>query len=344
MTTLAPAPAISMRPVPWPRLAWVVWRRSRNSLWATLTVLALISVYLVIDGNRMRSAYATYLHCRPVRSAPCRFAWQTFHDNYSQPGLLGVILLFLPGMIGAFVGAPALARELETGTVRYAWTQAVGRTRWAIATLVPPAVGVAVIMAGFGAVVSWYNQPLVGAGITPRLHNIVFPVTGIAVAGWALLGFALGVAAGLLWHRVVPALAIAFAAWFGLAFLTANVLRPNYRAPLTTTSLELPGSDLSLDQWWSKAGVRVSSTQVNHVVQAIGYQNVGGSGKVTARPGADNGIDPVQYLLQHGYAQVTSYQPASRYWAFQWIEFGWLTALALLLLSATLWLLRRRPA
>ena len=29
-------------------------------------------------------------------------------------------------------------------------------------------------------------------------------------------------------------------------------------------------------------------------------------------------IDPVQYLLQHGYTQWTSYQPDSRYWAFQW--------------------------
>ncbi|MCW2529776.1 MAG: hypothetical protein JWM76_4636, partial [Pseudonocardiales bacterium] len=37
-------------------------------------------------------------------------------------------------------------------------------------------------------------------------------------------------------------------------------------------------------------------------------------------------------------------QPDSRYWTFQWIEFGWLTALALLLLGAAFWLLRRRPA
>jgi LPXTG-motif cell wall-anchored protein len=41
---------------------------------------------------------------------------------------------------------------------------------------------------------------------------------------------------------------------------------------------------------------------------------------------------------------MTSYQPDSRYWPFQWIETGWLTALALLLLGATLWLLRRRQA
>ena len=86
-----------------------------------------------------------------------------------------------------------LARELESGTFRYAWTQAVGRMRWAVAALVPRRLGVAVIMAAFGAVVTWHNQPLVEAGITPRLHTTVFPVTGLAGAGWALAGFALGV-------------------------------------------------------------------------------------------------------------------------------------------------------
>lgn len=57
-----------------------------------------------------------------------------------------------------------------------------------------------------------------------------------------------------------------------------------------------------------------------------------------------NSIDPVHYLAQHGYTQVTSYQPDSRYWTLQWIEFGWLPALAFVLLGTALWLLRRRPA
>jgi hypothetical protein len=344
MTAIAAVPAAPLRPVGWSRLGWVVWRRYRTSLAATASVLALIAVYLVISGERMRSAYSTYLECRPVQSATCQFDWQNFRDGYGQPGLLGVMLLFLPGIIGAFAGAPVLARELETGTFRYAWTQGVGRMRWAIAMLVPAAVGVAVIMAGFGTLVTWHDQPLVAAGITPRLHPTVFPTAGVAAAGWALAGFALGVLAGLLWRRVLAGLATAFGAWFGLAFLAANVLRPNYLAPLTTSSLQLSTSDMSLSQWWTRGGVRVSDAQINTVLQAIGFQDLGGGGKVTVQPGSGGSVDPVQYLLQHGYTQVTSYQPSSRYWTFQWIEFGWLTAVALLLLGAALWLLRRRPA
>jgi|SRR5690242_13683993 len=51
-----------------------------------------------------------------------------------------------------------------------------------------------------------------------------------------------------------------------------------------------------------------------------------------------------RYLARHGYTQWTSYQPASRLWAFQWIEAGWLLALSALLIAVTIWLVRRRAA
>jgi hypothetical protein len=41
---------------------------------------------------------------------------------------------------------------------------------------------------------------------------------------------------------------------------------------------------------------------------------------------------------------ATSYQPSSRFWPFQWIESGWLLALSVLLIAATIWLVRRRAA
>jgi hypothetical protein len=49
-----------------------------------------------------------------------------------------------------------------------------------------------------------------------------------------------------------------------------------------------------------------------------------------------------QCLSRHGYTQWTSYQPASRFWPFQWIEGGWLLALSVLLIAATVWLARLR--
>jgi hypothetical protein len=51
--------------------------------------------------------------------------------------------------MGAFVGPLVLARELETGTFRYAWTQAFGRWRWTLAELVMLGVAVTAIAGAF---------------------------------------------------------------------------------------------------------------------------------------------------------------------------------------------------
>lgn len=340
MTALATAPTVALRPVAWRRLGWVSWRRYRAALIGTAVVLIALAVDLIVSGNQIRSAYDALQACSPTASAKCRFMDQQFHDNYASGGFLGPLLLLLPGMIGAFVGAPLLARELETGTFRYAWTQGVGRMRWAVALLIPGAVGVAAIMGAFGALVTWHSQPLIDYGATSRLEPNVFPATGLAVAGWALVGFASGVLAGLIWRRVVPALATAFGLWFGLAYLSSKV-RVHYLAPLKTTSLELSNRDFSVGQWWTKGGLRVSDAVINQKLSALGADVNGGNVQVHVTPGS---VDPITYLTQHGYQQVTSYQPESRYWTFQWIEFGWLTALALVLLVLTFWLLRRRAA
>jgi hypothetical protein len=141
-----------VRPVSWNRLAWVVWRRYRATLLATLGVLAVLGVDLIVTGQRARSAYAAAAACTPPDSASCHFGWQNFHDTYAQIGLVGVILVFLPGLVGVLAGAPVLGRELETGTFRYTWTQGAGRMRWAVAVLLPGAVGVAAVV---GASVCW---------------------------------------------------------------------------------------------------------------------------------------------------------------------------------------------
>jgi len=161
------------------------------------------------------------------------------------------------------------------------------------------------------------------------------------VVGWGLAAYALGVFAGLVVRRVVPALVATLAVWTGMAFAAATV-RIHYLAPLATKNLGLPVRDLPVQQWWTHDGVRVSNDEINHVLQAIGVQSDGGGG-FQAGPGSSS-VDPVQYLLQHGYPQWTSYQPDSRYWTFQWIEFGWLAVLSLLLLATTFWLVRRRSA
>ena len=127
----------------------------------------------------------------------------------------------LPGIVGAVVGAPLIGRELESGVFRYSWTQGAGRMRWAVAIIIPIVILTAALMGALGLLVAWRNGPVVDAGATQRLDTSTFPTTGVAVIGWTLLGLSAGVLAGLLWRRVVPAVASSFAAWFGLAYLAS---------------------------------------------------------------------------------------------------------------------------
>jgi ABC-type transport system involved in multi-copper enzyme maturation permease subunit len=341
MTALTVAPTTSLRPVGWHRLAWVTWRRYRFTFLASLLVVGLLAADLIHSGLQLRTAYGQVIACSPKGSASCRFLADQFQNTYGNGGFLAPLLLFLPGILGAFAGAPIIARELESGTFRYAWTQGVGRMRWTASLLVPGALGVALLSGALGALVNWRQRPLVAYGITSRLEPSWFPATCLAAAGWGLLGFALGALAGVLWRRVVPALASAFAVWFGIAFLVATQLRAHYRTPLRTTSLDLPRHALLVEQWWTKGGVRVSDTQINRILEQYGAQVSGHSVTVHVGPG---GVDPFQALVQQGYTQVTTYQPDSRYWSFQWIELGWLVALSLVLLATTFWLVRRRTA
>lgn len=345
MTALTIAAPRSINPVPWQRLVWVAWRRYRTTLIATVGILGLVGAYLLVSGLQIHSDYDAWRACTPRNSATCNFALTNFLNKYGSSGLLGFVQVATPGLVGAFIGVPLLGRELESGTFRYAWTQGVGRMRWTLAMLIPGIVGSAAIMGAFGALVAWRNQPLVEANIAPRMGGTHFPAVAPAVIGWALLAFAIGVLAGLLWRRVLPALVTTVVLWFGLAVLASIGLRNHYLPPLTTTKLLFNSPDQTVSVWWTRGGQQVGTGQLNQVLQAAGIQgfNAGGNIHVQAAPGS-GGVDPIQYLVQHGYTQVTSYQPAGRFHAFQWIEFGWLTLLAALLLATTVLLMRRRQA
>ena len=70
--------------------------------------------------------------------------------------------------------------------------------------------------------------------------------------------------------------------------------------------------------------------------------NKGTQAQVVGKGGVAKSFSVSHYLVQHGFTQLTTYQPASRFWPFQWIEGGWLLALSLILIALTVWLVRRR--
>jgi hypothetical protein len=168
----------------------------------------------------------------------------------------------------------------------------------------------------------------------------VFDLLGIAFAAWTLAAFAIGALAGTLIRRVVPALAATLAAYAGLALAAGMYLRQHYLAPLVTHSTNLPGSAWIISHWYTKGGRLVSQSAISQMLRGYHHAPATQVGPNTFQ----TVLDPVRYLTQHGYMNWTSYQPASRFWPFQWIEGGWLLALSVLLVATTVWLVRRRAA
>jgi ABC-type transport system involved in multi-copper enzyme maturation permease subunit len=337
----------ALRPVPWRRMAGVTWRQHRYTLAGVAVVLGALAVWLWIIGTSLHHAYAAAVACHPASSAACQALVGTFNSmgnhmtGATTPG--GVFLQLVPVLIGAFAGAPVLARELETGTFRYAWTQGFGRGRWALAKLVLLAVVLAAATGACGVLVSWYYQPYFAAGNQALgLYQIspfatLFSLRGVAFPAWTLAAFVIGALAGMLIRRVVPAIVATLAVYAGLAVAAGGFLREHYLTPLVTTSSNVPGTAWIISQWWTKDGqFAFASPPLNLINQFCNFPPPG-QGKPSAGTFA-------QCLAQHGYTQWTSYQPASRFWPFQWIEGGWLLALSALLIAGTIWLVRRRAA
>ena len=112
-----------LRPVPWRRMGWVTWRQHRAALGAVAVFLGGFAAYLWLTGLQMHHAYAA--NCHPASSIACGV---NFTGRYGSTAIIvSVLLQAVPVLTGAFLGAPVLARELETGTFRYAWTQGIGR-------------------------------------------------------------------------------------------------------------------------------------------------------------------------------------------------------------------------
>jgi hypothetical protein len=344
----------SLRPVPWRRMAWVTWRQHRFALTGVAVFLGALAVCLWRVGLGLHRAYAAAAACHPATSPGCD-QLQTALNGMDTFLANGYVLQAVPALIGAFAGAPLLARELETGTFRYAWTQGFGRCRWAVAKLIPLALVVTAAAGALSLLQSWYYHPYFGTGniFLPEESPLanMFVLRGVAFAAWTLAAFSIGVLAGLLIRRVVPAMAATLAGYAVLAFAAGLYLRGRYLSPLVARNLVSPPVSAWITrQWWTRGDVTVSQSSMNRLSLSMFYRLMPVV-HASAAKGSDvkeqknvTNLDVLHYLTRHGYAQWTTYQPASRFWPFQWIEGGWLLALSGLLIAATVWLVRRRAA
>ncbi len=308
-------------------MIWLTWRQHRGAFIAALSTVAGICVLAIIAGVPMHHAYDALPALRTGGTgASAQLALFT-HDYWSVGNLPWRFLLFLPALVGVFVGAPLLSRELESGTFRLAWTQSVSRSRWLVARLGLLALATVVLALILGAVLYWFFTPW--AALAGR--GEAFASIGPVLAGQTLFALVLGTAMGALIRRVVPAMAATAGAWIAVEFLITFLLRPHYLPPLTVRvpANKLIDTSSYLSQWWvDPSGHRLTPVRYDALAHRLAQQ----------------GVAAEHWLEAHHFTMWASVQPDSRFWAFQGIEIALLCAASAALAGATLWLVRRRTA
>ncbi len=246
----------ALRPVPWRGMIWVTWRQHRGMLAGVTAVLAGVSVFLLVTGLKVHHDYTALINCHPADSTTCAAVKRSFNNTDWTMGNTVLILMNLaPALLGVFTGPAVLARELETGTFRYAWTQGIGRLRWTVAKLTLLALVITILAGAFSQLFAWFFDPFLQFEGMNVLAATVFATRGIDFAAWALVAFAAGAFLGMLIRRIIPAMAATLGAYLGLALLAWLVLREDYPVAISTTNGRLfsgpntPSSSWILKTW-----------------------------------------------------------------------------------------------
>ena len=317
-------------------MRWMMWRQHRTEILALTTFVGVIAVALFVLGRPMHALFPQGpAHClAPLLDQGCRAALARLQQDYGYSTTVLILLNFAPYTIGAFLGAPLLARELEAGTWQLVWTQAVPRRRWlTVKVLVLGAVSI-LLAAALSAVIAWYRQPL---DLLGGFDITDFDLTGIAPMAYTLFAFALGAAAGAVLRRSLPAAAVAFVAFLAVRITIAGWIRPHFLTPVTRVQAFVPGSGDITDGTTSARDMMLDQG----FVDANGRHITGLGAVIMEGKAREGGGDPTIYLHAHGIQRWAVYQPIERYWPFQYIEAATFVALALLLLALVFWRIRR---
>jgi hypothetical protein len=343
-------------------MTWLVWRQYRVQAAIAGGLLAAFAAVLIVTGVAMGSQWhAALVACTADHS--CGSLSSTLSFGYSFAHDLTFLSLVVPGVLGLLIGAPLVAGEVETGTGSFVWTQSITRGRWLLAKAGWLLLAAAVWGGCVAALVTWWSGPP-NALYADAFHANEFDMQGIVPIGYAVFGVALGIAAGALLRRTLPAIAVTLAGFIGVRVLVAQVFRAHYQTAVTTyyslTSNWQPasGSWVLGSGLVNKAGHAIAMNPNAKVAEGIPVSALSAACQKllpTLRNGPSlvqngmitRGLDDgrVAACIQAaGFRQFSTYQPVSRYWAFQSIETVIFLALAAGLIAIAFAVVRRHDA
>jgi hypothetical protein len=324
-------------------MIWLTWRQFRTQAMVASGVLAAVALLFYFTGQNLYQMFDSSGIATCHTADACSAAQSAFLDRVKGDSLypilyfvgIGGIYLALAA-VGMFWGAPLIARELEAGTFRLTWNQSTTRTHWLAAKLGVIALAAMAVAGLFSWLITWWSGPIDRADAMPgyntqaipnRFNPLIFGARDVLPVGCAAFAFVLGVTIGLLIRRTLPAMAVTFAVFVAaLVVLPMNVW-PHLTGPEhTVTALRTTGGPGTR---YNQEGNRMTVSMEVNIPGAwvLSTQTVDPAGRpftgpVTPACAATNATPQACFasIDKLNLRQVVTYQPASRYWRFQWSE------------------------
>ncbi len=273
-----------------------------------MTGAALVPLGASTLVSKERSKYI-YLHAVRRREAAHLTVAPPFHDDLlARSAKAAAVLVRTPNLRDAayFLRQAALTDSVVTATFHNTPSGLVS-------------VGVLVMTSIFAVMLTWWITPVIQTS-GQRFDFGTFDIHGIVVFGYAIFALALGFFAGAVTGRLLPAMATTIVGFLATRLVVMLAARPNY-LPTETERVDLPQGvggvqwNLLHGDWIRGRHLELADGCNEHLSQVPGH-----------------------------CVEILTIHPARHFWTFQAIETAIFVALALCLVLATIYWIRRRIA
>lgn len=306
-------------------MTWLAWRQARAQVLVGVGAMAAIVAVLL----------ATREHIATTPEDQLSTAYESLQ-------LLGTVLIGVPAAIGAFWGAPLLARELELGTHRLAWTQGITRRRWLAVKLALVGAVAAGLTAVFALVFTWWSRPFDATG--NRIGTANFGQRGVAPIAYAVFALSLGALVGVVVRRTLPAMAVTLVGFFTVRFSFQLFVRPGLADTVTLTRpltmFGSPGGDVPSSGAWVVSRSTVDGS--GHAIRGGSADRLLVDACSLTRDSTEAAYNQCAHTL--GLHDVLKAHPASQFWTLQIWESVAFGGLAVVLVAACFWWVGHRTS